>query len=134
LLAPPGHARMGCLFHSPTSLVAALQEPHQGQRAVVFLVPRRVDQGDGALLALLLQQPDGLLFLCPFFPVTLLELVSLGRVMAEPFTQLRARGYLLQPQVHGSAFLAHAARPQSVHQDSRQTCIILLLLSGALCR
>src|SRR5215472_18199841 len=107
------------IIRRPASSLVAFQEPFQGQRTVVLLVPCRVDQGDGALVTFLLQQLDGLLFLFQFFPVALLELLPLGRVMAEPFAQLRARGYLLQPQVHRRALLGQAARPQPSHQDSQ---------------
>src|SRR6516165_6138639 len=107
------------IIRRPASSLVALQKPFQGQRTVVLLVPCRVDQGDGALLNFLLQQLDGLLFLFQFFPVALLELLPLGRVMAEPFAQLRARGYLLQPQVHRRTLLGQAARPQPFHQDSQ---------------
>lgn len=58
----------------------ALEESLQGQRGVVVLVPRGVDQGDCALLPLMFQQLDGILLLTQFLPVTLLELLPAGRV------------------------------------------------------
>ena len=66
-------------------MLMALEQPFQGQGAVVLLVPRGVDQGDHAFLSLLFQQPDGVLLFPQFLPVTILELLPPGRVMAEPF-------------------------------------------------
>jgi hypothetical protein len=62
----------------------ALEEPFQGQCAVVLLIPRGVDQCDPALFSLLFQQLDGVFLLPQFLPVTLLKLLPAGRVMAEP--------------------------------------------------
>ena len=89
-----------------------------GTVAGVVLVARGIDQGDRALLRLLFQQPYGLLLLPQFAAVTLLELLPAGRVMSEPFAQLRARGYVLQPQVHRRALFCEAAGPQTLHQDA----------------
>ena len=57
--------------------------------------------------------------LSEFLPVTDLELLPFGRIVAEPLAQLRARGHVLQPQIHRRALFGQAARPQAIDQDSQ---------------
>src|SRR6185312_9332944 len=74
--------------------------PLQDQRPVVLLVMGGVHQRHGPLPRLLLQQVQGLFAVVPEFRgVTLLELLPLGRIVAEPFPQLGAGGHVLEPEV-----------------------------------
>jgi len=85
----------------------------------VFLVLGRIDEGNRSLPGFLLQQLDGLLLVLQFLPVALLELMPTRWVVAVPFPQLWAWGYVFQPQINGGALLGQAARPQPFHQDPK---------------
>jgi hypothetical protein len=89
------------------------------QGAVVFLIVRSVDKGDGALLDLLPQESDRRWTGVQFFPVALDELLPLCRVMAEPLAQPRGGRHVLQPQVQRRFLLSHASGPESLYQDSQ---------------
>src|SRR5262249_43367026 len=91
----------------------------QDEGTVVLFIARGVNEGNCVFLCLLLERSNRILFLSQFVPVTGLKLRPFRWIVAEPLSQLRARGDVLQPQVHGGAFLGQAARPEPLDQNPR---------------
>jgi hypothetical protein len=85
----------------------------------VFLVARGVDEGHGLTPALPPEFLDRVLVPSEFGAIALLELVPPGQVMVVPPAQLGAGGEVLDPEIHGGAFLAQPARPKPFDQDSQ---------------
>ena len=78
---------------------------------IVLLVLGAEQQSDEMLVALFLQQIEGVFLRMQFLPVTHLEFLPFGRVVAEPFAEFGARGQIFEPQVHRGPLLRQAARP-----------------------
>src|SRR5579872_5130669 len=113
--------------HKPWSLSpAAFENLFQDQRLVVLFIARAIHKGDRMRFAFLLEQLEGVFFLAELLPVAALELPPPGGVVAKPFSQLRARGHIFQPQVHRRMLFSETARPQPVDQNPQA------ILSGRL--
>src|SRR5579863_4841094 len=85
----------------------------------MFLIPSGVEQSDGTLSNLLFEAFNRLCVALQLSPITFLKLLPPGRLVAEPLSQFRAGGRLLQPQVYRGPLLAHRPRPESVDQNPK---------------
>src|SRR5262249_22191554 len=118
------------------SLLAPLQHFFQGHGAVPLLVAGGVDERDGPLLGDVLQQRQQVALAFQFGPIPLAELRPPGWVVAVPLAQFGAGGEAFQPEVDLRLLLAHATRPQPLHQDPqavvlRRRCVSPLELYHA---
>jgi hypothetical protein len=76
----------------------AFEESLERDGAVVLLVSRGVDKGDGAAFALASENVDDARSRSQFFPIFPLEPLPPLGIMAEPFAQSGARRNVLQPK------------------------------------
>src|SRR5215475_9369476 len=94
------------------------KELFQNQSAIVFLISRRVNQGDRACFGFALEQLDQIVFVLELLLITLAELIPLVRIVPEPTSQLRAGRDILQPEIYLRPLLGQAARPEPLDEDA----------------
>src|SRR5580704_17310936 len=58
-----------------------------------------------------------------FSEISLLKFCPFSRVMTEPPSQLRTRGYILKPRIESQVCLFHPARPQALYETANAVVI-----------
>src|SRR5450756_864265 len=102
---------LNCLYRRLRFSQPGLQVVLERDCLIVFLIVSALEQHDVALAGRLQQRLPGRGLPIQLLEVTLLELLPLRRVMAEPTAQRSAGRYISQPPVDLQGLLADAARP-----------------------
>jgi hypothetical protein len=135
---------LGYLYNSPigihadprTTLAAAQQESvilddlPQHHSVVDADVPGGIQKGYWLSLGALPQSFQRLGVFMKFPQVASAKLGPPKRIVAKPFSQLRARCPLAHPRVNGGRFLFDSARPQAVHEHAESIGLLRLIINS----
>jgi hypothetical protein len=90
----------------------------QDDGAVVECVVRAVEQRDGAAPAGVDERLPGFGMGFQLLPIAAPEFIPAFHPMIEPFPELRAGRYILEPSVDGEGLFLHASRPEPLDQNT----------------
>src|SRR6185437_3942010 len=106
-----------------------LQELLERHGIIVLRVVRTVNQSHRSTARSLNDRLPSIRIGLQFHKVSPSEFVPSGRIVTEPFAQLRAGPCIFEPTCQGKRILPHSARPQPLNQQSGSVRLVCRIIN-----